>query len=45
MGNALSHIWKLERSKRDDDDDREYIVGSIIDFAAIVAGCAYHVRF
>jgi hypothetical protein len=45
MEHVLSRIWKLKRPKRDDDDDLDYIVGSIIMVVAIVIGYAYHVGF
>jgi hypothetical protein len=38
-------IWKLKRPKRDDDDDLDYIVGSIIMVVAFVIAYAYHVGF
>jgi hypothetical protein len=42
---TISRIWKLKRSGNDDDDDIEYIVGSIIVFLTIIGGYAYHVGF
>ena len=45
MEYVLLRIWKLKRPKRDDDDDIEYIIGSIIVFVAIAVGYAYHVGF
>jgi hypothetical protein len=38
-------IWKLKRPKRDDDDDLDYIIGSIIVVVALVIGYARHVGF
>jgi hypothetical protein len=43
MEYVVLRIWKLKRPKKDDDDDLEYIIGSIIAFVAIVAGYVYHV--
>ena len=38
-------IWKLKRPKRDDDNDLEYIIGSIVVVIAIVIGYAHHFVF
>jgi hypothetical protein len=38
-------IWKLKRPKRDDDDDLEYIIGTIIAIVAIVLGYVRHTFF
>jgi len=35
-------IWKLKRPKRDDDDDMEYIIGTIIALVAVVVGYIRH---
>jgi hypothetical protein len=38
-------IWKLKRPKRDDDDDLDYIVGTVIAIIALILGYARHVGF
>jgi len=45
MEYALSRIWKLKRPKNDDDDDLEYIIGTVIAIVAIVVGYLRHVGF
>jgi|APPan5920702856_1055754.scaffolds.fasta_scaffold803748_1 hypothetical protein len=38
-------LWKLKRPNNGDDDDLEYIIGTVIAIVAIVAGYVRHVFF